>query len=122
MDTLTTPAVASLYDALFLNGGFTITTRPDGSAHVPTDGYAVSITPTQHTISAAAPFDAFAELVRSVTGRYRDATGLGGWLADGVIYIDPVEIIPDRQTATLAGKQREQLAIFDLAAGTEITL
>ncbi|MCT9080479.1 hypothetical protein [Streptomyces fulvoviolaceus] len=119
---LATSAVASLYDALFLNGGFTIMTRPDGSADVPTDGYAVSITPTQHTIPAAAPFDAFAELVHGVTDRYGDANGLGGWLADGVIYIDPVEIVLERQTATLAGKQREQLAIFDLAEGTEITL
>ncbi|MEU6379264.1 hypothetical protein [Streptomyces sp. NPDC046909] len=122
MDTLTTLAVASLYDALFLNGGFTIMACPDGSAHVPTEGYAVSITSTQHTISAAAPFDAFAELVHSVTDRYGDADGLGGWLADGVIYIDPVEVIPDRQAATLAGKQREQLAIFDLATGAEIAL
>jgi hypothetical protein len=67
MDTLTTPAVASLYDTLFLNGGFTVMSRPDGTAYVPADGYAVSLTPTQHTLSAAAPFDAFADLVRSVT-------------------------------------------------------
>lgn len=38
MDTLTTPAVESLYDDLFMNGGFTITARPDGSAYVPNDG------------------------------------------------------------------------------------
>ncbi|CAM5731759.1 hypothetical protein SANTM175S_08419 [Streptomyces antimycoticus] len=44
MDTLTTPAVESLYDDLFLNGGFTIMARTDGSAYVPTDGYAVSLT------------------------------------------------------------------------------
>lgn len=122
MDTLTTPAVESLYDELFLNGGFTIMPRPDGSAYVPTDGYAVSLTPTQHTIPATAPFDAFADLVRSITARYGAANGLGGWLAEGVIYVDPVEIIPDQQAAILAGKGREQLAIFDLAAGTEITL
>ncbi|WP_413116227.1 hypothetical protein ACK1X7_36965 [Streptomyces sp. CY1] len=122
MDTLTTPAVESLYDDLFMNGGFTITARPDGSAYVPNDGYAVSLTPTQHTISAAAPFDAFEDLVRSVTARYGAANGLGGWLSNGVIYVDPVEILPDQQAAILAGKGREQLAIFDLAAGTEITL
>ncbi|MFE2181085.1 hypothetical protein [Streptomyces sp. NPDC059455] len=122
MDTLTTPAVESLYDDLFLNGGFTIMARTDGSAYVPADGYAVSLTPTQHTIPATAPFDAFADLIRSVTARYGAANGLGGWLSDGVIYIDPVEIIPDQQAAILAGKEREQLAIFDLAAGAEMTL
>ncbi|GAA0505298.1 MULTISPECIES: hypothetical protein [Streptomyces] len=122
MDTLTTPAVESLYDDLFLNGGFTIMARTDGSAYVPTDGYAVSLTPTQHTIPATAPFDAFADLIRSVTARYGAANGLGGWLSDGVIYIDPVEIIPDQQAAILAGKEREQLAIFDLAAGADVTL
>ncbi|AGP58330.1 hypothetical protein [Streptomyces rapamycinicus] len=122
MDTLTTPAVESLYDDLFLNGGFTIMARTDGSAYVPTDGYAVSLTPTQHTIPATAPFDAFADLIRSVTARYGAANGLGGWLSDGVIYIDPIEIIPDQQAAILAGKEREQLAIFDLAAGAEMTL
>ncbi|CAM5730960.1 hypothetical protein SANTM175S_04462 [Streptomyces antimycoticus] len=89
---------------------------------MPTDGYAVSLTPTQHTIPATAPFDAFADLIRSVTARYGAANGLGGWLSDGVIYIDPVEIIPDQQAAILAGKEREQLAIFDLAAGADVTL
>ncbi|MFC8429279.1 hypothetical protein [Streptomyces sp. NPDC057253] len=122
MNALTTPAVATLYDALFLKGGFTIVTRPDGSAYVPTDGYAVSITASQHTLSAAAPFKEFVELVRSVTGRYEDANGLGGWLSEGLIYIDPVEVVHDQETATLVGKQRQQLAIFDLAAGTEIAL
>ncbi|MGW7514156.1 hypothetical protein ACWGJ2_00990 [Streptomyces sp. NPDC054796] len=122
MDTLTTLAVASLYDALFLSGGFTVMTRPNGSAYVPTEGYAVSLTPTQHTITALAPFDAFAELVGDVTARYGAATGLGGWLADGVIYVDPVEIIADRQEAISAGRKREQQAIFDLATGTEIML
>ncbi|MEU6351115.1 hypothetical protein ABZ896_17545 [Streptomyces sp. NPDC047072] len=122
MDTLTTSAVASLYDELFLNGGFTIMICPDGSAYVPADGYAVSITATQHTVSAAAPFEAFADLVRTVTTQYENVVGLGGWLADGVVYVDPVEIIPDREPAILAGKRREQLAIFDLAAQTEITL
>jgi len=39
-----------------------------------------------------------------------------------VIYIDPVEIIADRQAATDAGSQRRQRAIFDLGTGTEITL
>jgi hypothetical protein len=82
----------------------------------------VSLTARQHTISAAAPFAEFADLVGSVTARYGSANGLGGWLADGVIYVDPVEIVHDRESAVLAGKQREQLAIFDLAAGTEIAV
>ncbi|MEU6260179.1 hypothetical protein ACFUEN_29760 [Streptomyces griseorubiginosus] len=122
MDTLTTSVVACLYDALFLNGGFTIMICPDGSVYAPADGYAVSVTSTQHTVSAAAPFEVFADLVHVVTTQYENVTGLGGWLADGMVYVDPIEIIPDREAAILAGKQREQLAIFDLATGVEITL
>lgn len=122
MSVPTTTALAQLYDDLFLNGGFTIMPRPDGSTYVPTQGYVVSTTPAPHTLPATAPFDAFADLVRDVTGAYGDVNGLGGWLHDGVIYIDPVEIIPDRRAATAAGLRRRQLAIFDLATGTEITL
>ncbi|MFM9442571.1 hypothetical protein [Streptomyces acidiscabies] len=122
MSVPTTTALAQLYDGLFLNGGFTIMTRPDGSTYVPTRGYAVSTTPAPHTLPATASFDAFADLVRDVTGAYGDVNGLGGWLYEGVIYIDPVEIISDRRAATAAGLHRRQLAIFDLATGTEITL
>jgi len=122
MSTLTTAAVADLYDALFLNGGFTIMTRPDGTACTPAKGYAVSVTPSQRTMPADAPFGVFADLVREVTDEYGDVNGLGGWKSDGVIYIDPVEIISDRQTATDTGLRRRQLAIFDLVTGTEITL
>jgi len=49
MSVLTTASVASLYDALFLNGGFTIMTCPDGSTYTLADGYVVSLTTTQHT-------------------------------------------------------------------------
>ncbi|QNP68823.1 hypothetical protein IAG44_04680 [Streptomyces roseirectus] len=50
MSVLTTAAVALLYDALFLNGGFTVMTRPDGSTYTPTGGYAVSTTPAPYMI------------------------------------------------------------------------
>ncbi|QNP74989.1 hypothetical protein IAG44_39965 [Streptomyces roseirectus] len=122
MSVLTTAAVALLYDALFLNGGFTIMSRLDGSTYTPTDGYAVSVTPNQHTMPADAPFDVFADLVREVTDAYGDMNALGGWMSDGVIYLDPVEVISDQQSAVDAGLQRQQRAIFDLGTGTEITL
>lgn len=50
----------------------------------------------------------------------RPASFLGGWIEDGYLYLDAVEVISDGELAYQLGVARNQKAIYDLSTGTEI--
>ncbi len=105
-------------------GGATI--RPaDGS--IPTRGYAVALPGAEESCPLPADELTTAELIGSYVDRHAETLApsgrhLGTWVDDGTLYVDTVEIIPDRHAAELAGLAADQLAIFDLGTATEIRL
>ena len=46
----------------------------------------------------------------------------GAWLHDGELYVEPVEVVPDRETAVRLGRERAQHSVFDLDTATEVVL
>ncbi len=49
-------------------------------------------------------------------------TFLGGWLEDGILHLDVVTYVNDRDHALLLGAWEEQIAIFDIKRGECIYL
>jgi hypothetical protein len=47
---------------------------------------------------------------------------VGGWIENGIIYLDVSEQIADKRTALNLGVQRNQLAIYDANSGNVINL
>ena len=45
---------------------------------------------------------------------------VGLWATDGVLHLDLVQITTDRELALQAGRERNQIAIFDTATGQDI--
>jgi hypothetical protein len=94
----------------------------------PMIGYAVALpgleTTYPHTPddqhATAARISAYADAHRADLAG--DTRYLGTWVDAGKLYVDTVEIYTDRAAAELAGIAARQLAIFDLATGTEIAL
>jgi hypothetical protein len=46
----------------------------------------------------------------------------GSWVDDGLVYIDAVDVISSYAQAVELGKERNQIAIWDLLAGEEVRL
>lgn len=59
----------------------------------------------------------YAELVRAWGGGV-----MGGWVHEGYLYLDAPTIVGDRTTGEMLGRERGELAIFDLDTQTTITL
>lgn len=47
---------------------------------------------------------------------------IGTWTHEGLVYVDAVELVEDRQQALALAAQRGELAIWDNAAGEEISV
>lgn len=45
---------------------------------------------------------------------------VGLWATDGILHLDIVQITTDRELALQAGRERNQIAIFDTATGEDI--
>jgi GNAT superfamily N-acetyltransferase len=45
---------------------------------------------------------------------------LGGWVSDGMLWLDPSENVADRDEAVKTGQSRDQVAIWDVVGGREI--
>lgn len=83
---------------------------------VPSSGYCVA----DHGIHAAAfeLNDVLSWLDSEPAAEY-----VGAWHdVDGTIYLDVVDVIDDLDTAVRIGRERGEIAIFDLATLTEIRL
>ncbi|MEU6573601.1 hypothetical protein [Streptomyces sp. NPDC046805] len=119
---LVTSDLIHLYDAVFTDGGFTIRFNADGTLTPAASGFAVSATDEQWSIPSDVPFADFAADVERLHALYPGANALGGWVDGQQLYLDPVEIIDDRAQAEFLGRQRKQIAIYDLSASEEIRL
>jgi hypothetical protein len=88
----------------------------------PKDGYAVAIggitIPTDQAERASLTW-----AMRVVTKEFGGSL-VGTWVTDDKVYIDAVEYFgaDRRQAALTAARRRDQLAIYDFAAGEEIRL
>lgn len=109
--------LVQMYDAAFLEGGFTVFVDS-----APMSRYAVSATSEQTHVAADAPFGTFAEAVESAYAAHPGASAIGGWVHEGRIYIDPVETYNSRETAEEYGRNRGQVAIYDLRDNQEVML
>lgn len=115
--TIAAASLVQMYDAAFLEGGFTVFV--DGA---PMNRYAVSATSEQTHVPADAPFGDFVQAVESAYAAHPGASAIGGWVSDGRIYVDPVETYNSRETAEEFGRNRDQVAIYDLTDGQEVML
>ena len=97
-----------------LNDGFSFWF--DGT--VKTTGYSVGngAKGIQTVHNPAAPI--FACYLVALAARFEAAGfhGIGGWIDEGILYIDPIHHVVDRDTALFLGRQQNELAIFDIAA------
>jgi len=118
------PVTKTALDTIRQNpGGFSVT--PGGRQ--PTGGFMVSIPGrTQLLDEADLAGPRAAEIVNQFTSKNADAFGnnpnmhIGGWTSGGKVYLDPSENIHDREAAIAAGRQRNQIAIWDVANQKEI--
>ncbi|MEV0590005.1 hypothetical protein [Nonomuraea cavernae] len=106
-------------------GGFTWsphTRRP------PDDGYMVALTghTVQHPASLLDDLDASAVAIddylmrrRSLFENDRDVY-LGGWIEDGKLWLEPSRNVRDRAAAVRLARETDQIAIYDVRAGTTI--
>ncbi|MFG1667626.1 hypothetical protein [Streptomyces sp. Y7] len=120
--TLVTSDLIELYDAVFTRGGFTVRFNADGKLSRAVSGFAVSATDEQWSIPVDVSFADFATSVERLHTQYPTANAMGGWVDDGRLYLDPVEIIEDRSRAESLGRLRRQVAIYDLSTSEEIRL
>lgn len=86
-------------------------------------GFAVGLIPgTALTV----PFDEFSPAhIEQVIRAYQDTyqhpnTVVGTWVEDGLVYIDPSEIVPTLDDAIIRGAARQQLSTFDVAGDTVV--
>lgn len=83
-------------------------------------GYAVGLLRGNNTVLHDMPnnFCTIAKKIRDVYG----SAYIGTWLNDGVIHIDPVVILHNRDVAMRIGRHSGQQAIYDFANQESITL
>jgi hypothetical protein len=94
---------------------------------VPDSGYMVSLDGHTHTYPASVLNDPsrlaqvlveFAAAERAVLSQ--PGMFIGGWVSEGKLWLDPSQNIPVRAAAVKAGKAQGQIAIWDVAGGTEL--
>jgi len=66
--------------------------------------------------------EAFVGAVDAATATAQKMAGgaLGAWVHRGRVYVEPVEVLQDRERAMDVARLRGEIAIFDLNTGTEI--
>lgn len=106
--------------AEILNAGSTFTT-----AGIPITEGGISVGGKAPAI--VLPLDEFTPeflggVMQSWSGHPYYVEEMGGWIDNGLVYLDAVDIIGDREVAEDMGRIRGELAIFDLDAGEEIRL
>jgi hypothetical protein len=105
---------AALRERLDRDGGFTVEIRTGAAIE---RGIAVCLQPwLTWTFRRAEWHD---EAVSSWVQRHaarRDAPTIGGWLDEGIVWLDCVRVVPTalRPVASALGRRRGQLGVFDL--------
>lgn len=119
-----TPSVEWLAEGLAArlslpDGGFTIHAR---TREEPTTGFAVAVRPHLSKVLPVAEVTAevLARYIRRVSA-FRDLS-VGGWHdpETGLVHLDLSVVVQGIELAFAIGRDKQQLAIFDLAAGQSI--
>lgn len=112
--------VNQIVNALHANGGVTWNLSKGNMAG--TDNYAVSIYPDRAQILDGADFDTVEEYILSNSDLLENSeNSFGAWSHDGKVYLDVVATIPDINKAVELGKQHNQIAIWGLKNGEQIS-
>lgn len=92
-----------------------------GRLYRPAGGYMVGAHPGTYRI---VPADDVASMAAALADVLRDYPGamVGTWLQGTAVHVDPVLHVADLVTAVTIGRRNGQLAIWDVAAGTELPL
>ena len=114
-----TTEIKKLLAILNENGGFTV----DTDGNLASDGYMVA----KENFETVLPESLVTiELLTSLFNSYKakltsKADCIGAWLNEGKIYFDVSEKFNSLETALQIGRERNQLAIFNLGTFEEIT-
>lgn len=111
-------------DRIVNDGGYTWSPYEDGE---PDSGYMVSLNGYEQTYRLN-DFRLIGDGMVTVWASRADVqaainvhgTWFGAWVDGDTVYLDVSEHVTDRETALRLGAERDQLAVWDVAAGKEI--
>ena len=116
------PVARELLNQALDNGGCTV----DAMGNPVTNGYAVGFGGAEALDPKRSYFDQVAEVVQAGLDKVGSPypMAFGSWMdkSTGRIFVEPVQIIQDPETARALGTYRNEIAIFDLTRGVEINL
>lgn len=104
--------------------GFSVSLASGGQ---PVHGYMVAQQGHTHTFPEAVLHDrkalarAIDTMLMKEKGAFGPNTYLGGWVHDGKLWLEPSDNIASRDEAVREGSRRDQIAIWDVAGGQEIS-
>ena len=112
----------SLVEDTLANGGLTI--KPF-TGEKPSGGYMVALQGYELQVPAS---EFFTGIVADYIGEHAQklmdnpSLCLGTWVNEGIVYLDLSENVPNREQALQLGKERNQLAIFNLETFEEVVV
>lgn len=101
-----------------IDGGGTFD-RETGEPVQPATGYAVGLPGGTKVDGRETNLAVLSTAIRRVSRDSR-APFVGTWFDTGTAYIDPVVILPDRESALILARALGELAIWDFSAGAEV--
>jgi hypothetical protein len=115
----------SILDAAFHQGGLTIQTT---SGKIPTSGVAVAqegasgVFDAREFFGPSGPLLVSDWMIQHGDALDSETAHMGVWYdhANGKVVLDVVDVLKDREAAIALGKQRDQIAVFDLGTFEEI--
>ena len=112
----------SVVEDTLKDGGLTIKPftgeKPSGGYMVALQGYELQVPVAEFFTGVVA--DYLGEHAQKLMNN--PALCLGTWVNEGTVYLDLSENIPNREQALELGKERNQLAIFNLETFEEVTV
>ena len=112
----------SVVEDTLANGGLTIkpfqNEKPETGYMVALEGYELQVPLTEFFTGAVA--DYLGEHAQKLMDN--PALCLGTWVNEGIVYLDLSENVPNREQALELGRERHQLAIFNLETFEEVTI
>lgn len=89
----------------------------------PAAGYAVALVPNDGGVQCdATDAAAFMNGIGRVRADYPAAEYIGTWNDGGRVYIDPVAIVADRESALELARRLRQLAVYSFEDAAEVTV
>ena len=112
----------SVVEDTLANGGLTVKPftgeKPSGGYMVALQGFELKVPVSEFFTGVVA--DYIGEHAQKLMSN--PALCLGTWVNEGTVYLDLSENVPNREKALELGKERHQLAIFNLETFEEVTV